>query len=163
MTPDPPTTEMEPAPRGGFLGFLTSIPGILTGVAAVISALATLYAVHVGSGGSEPAIPEPAQPIPEASAPVDAASVATRVDTAPVADDATLDDEAATLVADCASGFADACITLLDLLAEECYYGDAISCDALYWISPVGSAYEAYGATCGGRFGGEFAGRCSEL
>jgi hypothetical protein len=63
----------------------------------------------------------------------------------------------------CASGWLDSCVPLLDQLVGDCYYGDPYSCDAVYWISPVGSDYEAYGATCGGRFGWEYVGRCSEL
>ncbi|MBL8776245.1 MAG: hypothetical protein JNK12_09950 [Acidimicrobiales bacterium] len=39
----------------------------------------------------------------------------------------------------------------LDALAQACFGGDAGACDDLYLRSPVDSAYEAYGATCGGR------------
>ena len=74
-----------------------------------------------------------------------------------------LGDEATALLTGCANGFADSCATLLDLLVENCYYGSAIDCDLLYYITPRDSDYEAYGATCGGRFGSEYAGRCSEL
>ena len=77
--------------QGGFLGFLGTIPGILTAVAGVITSLATPYGV----------------------------------------------------------------------LVEDCYYGDPYSCDVRYEISPVGSGYEAYGATCGGLVVWQY-GRCSE-
>ena len=40
----------------------------------------------------------------------------------------------------------------LDALYDGCTAGDAEACDELYWTSPVGSAYEAYGNTCGDRF-----------
>ena len=40
---------------------------------------------------------------------------------------------------------------VLDDLAEACAGGDARSCDDLYLRAPVGSAYEDYGSTCGGR------------
>lgn len=33
----------------------------------------------------------------------------------------------------------------LDLLSQECSEGDVLSCDALYWLSPVGSEHEAQG------------------
>lgn len=33
----------------------------------------------------------------------------------------------------------------LDLLSQECTEGDILSCDALYWLSPVGSDHEAQG------------------
>jgi len=65
-------------------------------------------------------------------------------------------------VGDYANGLVDSCFTLLGLLVVDCYHGDAYSCDALYWIGPEGSDYEAYGATCGGRLDWQF-GRCSEL
>jgi hypothetical protein len=148
------------APRGGgFLGFLGTVPGILTAVAGVITALATLYTVDAASRTPEPP-PEDTQLVPDA--PVDADSVATRAESAPPADDAMLSDPATALLTDCANGFVDSCDTLLYLLVEDCDYGDPYSCDALYWISPVGSDYEAYGATCGGLFDWQY-GRCSEL
>ena len=45
----------EPAPprRSGFLAFWTSLPGVLTGVAAVIAAAGTLAAVFDGDGDGE--------------------------------------------------------------------------------------------------------------
>ena len=159
--------------RGGFLGFLGTIPGILTAVAGVITALATLYTVDAASRSPEqpPAAAQPAPDAPEQppaaaqpapDAPVDAGSVATRAESAPAADDAMLSDPATELLTDCANGFVDSCDTLLYLLVDDCYYGDPYSCDALYWISPVGSDYEAYGATCGGLFDWQY-GRCIEL
>ena len=42
----------------------------------------------------------------------------------------------------------------LDALWDECEAGDAGSCDDLFWSSPLGSTYEAFGMTCGGRFEG---------
>lgn len=39
--------------------------------------------------------------------------------------------------------------TGLDGLWDLCAGGDMVSCDDLYWLSPVGSAYEAFGSTCG--------------
>ncbi len=39
----------------------------------------------------------------------------------------------------------------LDALAQSCFDGDLSACDTLYLRSPVGSDYEAYGDTCGGR------------
>ncbi|PYF99060.1 hypothetical protein SAMN05216184_10982 [Georgenia satyanarayanai] len=40
----------------------------------------------------------------------------------------------------------------LDRLWDSCAEGDAQACDDLYLESPVGSEYEEYGDTCGGRF-----------
>jgi len=46
----------------------------------------------------------------------------------------------------------------LDALAESCFGEDWVACDDLYVQSDVGSEYESYGETCGGRnepvFGG---------
>jgi hypothetical protein len=145
--------------RAGFLGFLGTIPGILTAVAGLVTAFATLYAVHVSSRPPEQ-LTESAQPAPDAS--VDPDVVATQADSAPTAGDTVLADETDALLNDCADGYLDSCVALLDVLVDDCYYGDPYACDVLYWISPIGSDYEAYGATCGGRFDW-LAGRCSEL
>lgn len=40
----------------------------------------------------------------------------------------------------------------LDGLWEDCDDGDATACDNLYSFSPIGSAYEEFGSTCGGRY-----------
>jgi hypothetical protein len=40
----------------------------------------------------------------------------------------------------------------LDALYDACTAGNGEACDELFWTSPVDSAYEAYGDTCGGRF-----------
>lgn len=39
----------------------------------------------------------------------------------------------------------------LDLLWDGCEGGDMLDCDDLYFQSPVGSAYESFGASCGDR------------
>jgi hypothetical protein len=46
----------------------------------------------------------------------------------------------------------------LDALADDCFDGDFSACDQLFFDSPVGSDYEAYGDSCGGR--NEPAGLC---
>ena len=40
---------------------------------------------------------------------------------------------------------------VLNQYAQSCYDGDMDACDALYNGSKVGSDYETYGGTCGGR------------
>ena len=40
---------------------------------------------------------------------------------------------------------------VLDQYAQSCYDGDMAACDLLYDESEVGSDYETYGGTCGGR------------
>ena len=52
-----------------------------------------------------------------------------------------------------------------DALAAACEKDDDLACNDLYWISVPGSAYEAIGASCGGRAGlgdPRFAGFCDE-
>lgn len=50
-----------------------------------------------------------------------------------------------------------------DGLAGECFDGDLASCDELFRVTPVGSAAEAYGSTCGGRLEDGVSGSCEEL
>lgn len=108
----PPSTNVPQ--RGGFLGFLGTIPGILTAFAGVITALASL--VYIASLTSSP----------------------TEVPPSP-----------------------DSSVDVTELYTN-CANGDMYSCDDLYVISPAGSNYEAFGATCGGRFEWQD-GWCSEL
>ncbi|SFL23573.1 hypothetical protein [Geodermatophilus ruber] len=49
----------------------------------------------------------------------------------------------------------------LDALAEACFEEDWAACDELFFSSDVGSEYESYGNTCGGR--NEPAGFCASL
>ncbi|TDE88576.1 hypothetical protein EXU48_22910 [Occultella glacieicola] len=42
----------------------------------------------------------------------------------------------------------------LDRLHDQCEAGDYAACDDLYFESPVGSEYEEFGDTCGGRTDG---------
>lgn len=53
--------------------------------------------------------------------------------------------------------------TEFDRLAAECFDGDLGSCDELFRVTPVGSAAEAYGSTCGGRLEDGVGGSCEEL
>lgn len=151
----------------GFLGFMSTVPGILTAVAAVLTALGTVY-VGVQNNASNGAQPLPTPPPttitvtptarPGADSSVDPSSV--RVG---AGSNLPSDDPAARLLSRCAQGEEDACLQILDILANECYDGDGLSCDVLFQLSPVGSDYEAFGATCGARFSTQYAGRCNEL
>ncbi len=38
-----------------------------------------------------------------------------------------------------------------EALADDCFGGDFDACDDLYFVSPIGSDYERYAQTCGGR------------
>lgn len=48
-------------------------------------------------------------------------------------------------------------------LAQACFEGDAAGCDTLFQQTPVGSADEAYGATCGGRIPDGAPGQCASI
>lgn len=60
-----------------------------------------------------------------------------------------------------AAGFGDD--PVLDELYLDCEAGDLAACDELYFQSPLGSAYEEFGATCGGREASAAAGSCEAL
>jgi hypothetical protein len=152
-------------------GFLTSVPGILTAVAAVLTAAGGIYLGVQENDKAEAA--KPAQPVvvnlstsgdsaptPAASANVDEADL--RLDNAPTGSTDPADPDKP-LVDQCAAGNAQACVELLDTLVGECGQGYGLSCDMLFFVSPEGSDYEEYGATCGGRFGWDYASACREL
>lgn len=50
-----------------------------------------------------------------------------------------------------------------DSLAEACFGGAFDACDQLYQQTPVGSTYETYGATCGGRIEERVNGGCQQV
>ncbi len=50
-----------------------------------------------------------------------------------------------------------------DGLAADCFDGDLGACDELFRVTPVGSAAEAYGSTCGGRLAEGVSGDCEDL
>lgn len=190
------TTTQEP--RGGFVGFLTTLPGIITACAALITAIGGIYVVNDVGGRPEPgpvvastqepepeptaepeptptAQPEPtptAEPEPEPTAepepepaplPNDSVRVASqlRVDVDP---GLRVDDSVEVMIEACALGDVASCVELLDTLSWACYDGYGLSCDALYWVSPIDSDYEWFGGTCGGWFADfSYAGRCGEL
>jgi hypothetical protein len=151
--------------RGGFLGFLTTIPGILTAVAAIITATGGVY-VASNHGNSSPVpvnlIMPPNGSVPTTTTSIDPDSL--RLSGAS-ADVSTLGskDPVQDLLDQCAAGDAVSCASILDTLARECEDGAGISCDVLYELSPAGSDYEAYGASCGYRWPyDDYADRCGE-
>lgn len=152
--------------RGGFVGFLTTIPGIITACAGLITAMAGLYQLSQPPNTSSTNETGSSQaPIivnmPPETAPDEAVS-ANEVDVTSLPE-VSVSDPVQQLVSDCGAGYVDACASLLDMLVGGCYDGLGDHCDALYWASPVGSDYEAYGATCGGRVSADYAGTCGQL
>ena len=148
--------------RGGFASFLTTLPGILTAIAALLTAVTGGGLYLANSNGSEdgPArvvietVAGPAAPSNEEAAAVDV-SASTGLSS---------DDPVQSMLDGCGSGDVDACAGVLETLTQECYEGYGLSCDALYFVSPLGSEYEWYGGTCGGYFADlAYAGTCSEL
>jgi hypothetical protein len=152
------TTERES--RRGFLGFLTTVPGILTAIAALITAGTGGVAYLAGGGSSGPDVERVeirTLPAPTAPAEVDAADVNVSAETG-----LSPDDPVQAMIDDCGEADVDACTWVLETLAQECYEGYWLSCDALYEVSPIGSDYEWYGGTCGGYFADlTYAGACS--
>lgn len=150
----------------GFLGFMTTVPGVLTAFAAVVTAVTGLFiGMHNAGSGGQP------QPTPAATTitvqptapPTTESSVDPRSVRVAAGSSLPSDDPAQRVLEQCARGDEQACLQILDMLADECYGGDGLSCDVLYEVSPIGSDYEAFGATCGARFGTQYADRCREL
>jgi len=151
--------------RGAVLGFMTTMPGILTAIAAVVTAAGSIYlGAHQGSPSAAAA--------PAGSNLTSSVSSSTPPSPVPSVDPQSLRlsadnlgevDLAQSLIEQCGAGDDIACITILDTLSRECSDGVGLSCDVLYEISPSGSAYEAYGATCGGRWESyDYADMCSQ-
>ena len=165
-----PVPDDTPPPRGGgFLGFLGTIPGVITAVAGLITAVSGAFFLSQGEGdenrdgdqsgggsGGTTVIVEPAQPPPQGT-PQGVSDVGGSLT------EVSVDDQPTDVVTACVNGSASACEVVLESLAYSCQDGYGQDCDCLYLISPVGSSYEDYGATCGGRFGWEYAGQCGAL
>jgi serine/threonine protein kinase len=60
----------------------------------------------------------------------------------------------------CEQGVAGGCQRLFDELTDVCADGFGLGCDALWAVSPKGSPYRQYAATCGGRADDTAAGDC---
>lgn len=167
------------SPRNRIVGFLTSLPGILTGVGALITAVGGIYLGAHTIDSRSTSSPQPAS----ASAPAPNSVVinlalppgnvpdpgqvtdgSLRLANAPASasdlPDSGSNDSFDQLINSCAEGDDAACATILDMLVNDCAQGYGLSCDALYEISPSGSDFEAFGATCGGRFDPALADNC---
>lgn len=124
---------------GKFLRFWTTMPGILTALAAVMSAAIPGYlALRDDGGGGRPEPPIPIMVIDLGSSRVQQVE----------ARDSGLDDP----VVACGEGDADACAEVLEVLADECINGDGLACDVIYEVSEADSELEWFAATCAYRF-----------
>lgn len=151
----------------GFVGFLSTVPGILTAVAAVVTAVGGVYVGASRDGTSPVPTPAPTQltvnlrmdggaPPPRAT---QVAAGSLRLDDV---DSLPSGDPVQGLVDACAQGDDGACTQILDQLTLECSDGDGLSCDVLYAVSPSGTEYESFGASCGYRFTVDYAGTCEQ-
>jgi hypothetical protein len=147
---------------------------VLTALAGLVTALGAAFAGYQGGlfGASESSSPVvspvvvnmtvPGAAAPEA--PVDSGSMRLEADAADqILESDSGSDSAEQMIDACAQGDLEACESILITLSTDCADGYGGSCDALFLVSPEGSDYETYGATCGGRFGFEYAGSCGEL
>ncbi len=161
----------QPPERRGFGHFWTTLPGVLTAIAGLVTAGVSAYLALKGP-------PDP-KPTPNGDVHYHL-NISGQGTEAPVVGASNLDaeelpavesqlaevsaDQALQTQADaCAAGDQSACEGLLNELANECEEGYGLSCDWLYKLSEVGSPYEAYGATCGGRVDAVNAGSCADL
>ncbi len=145
--------------RGGFLGFVTSLPGVLTAVAVLLSAAIGGVGLYLhddgGSGGDGGTYVLEPGPVPRGDGQVDTQELDADLP------EASGDEEITALVNGCRDGVTSDCETLLYLVAVDCSDGSWSSCDDLFLISAYASPYQDYGATCGGRFDDwTYAGNC---
>ena len=158
-------TPPQPQARGAVAGFMTSLPGILTAAAALLTAAGTIY-VGVHKSDTSAAVTPPASNLTSsvssaAPSPVSSVDPQSLVLAGNNLGDVDL---AQSLIDQCGAGDDAACLTILDTLIQECSDGSGLSCDVLYEISPSGSTYGTYGATCGGRWDSDdYADMCSQL
>jgi hypothetical protein len=199
-------------------GFWTSLPGVLTGLATLATAILGpifAYSHFAGGGDSTPSKPTPAAasasarvpastapapaapptsapapaptpaapPAPAAPAPTRAAPAPTQplghaaapppsaqsvsvssLRTAGLSQGSTQAVDAGDVLDGCLQGDDGSCADYLDDLAGQCDEGQFSACDTLYDVSPSGSDWEAFGATCGGRLDtDEYADLCGAL
>jgi len=164
---------------GAPTSFFASLPGVLTAIAAVITAVGGVYGVWWTSRpepgpGPTPVVHEESSPATDGDLSTEqlevlvaallAADGEAEVDADTPADaDATSFGEAALLewyeVASdgsrlslelCVAGDTASCDEVGYLLVEDCSSYLGPACDALYWLSPVDSPEEELGGTCGG-------------
>jgi len=157
------------APRSHF----ARLPGVVAAAGALAVALGVGLVVTTVSGGSDDGngsalgpptsetFPKPAPSAAPAPGPVPGQIDPGRVPAA--LGEVPMDDEAFPLMRSCADADARACTSLGDALVERCYRGDGFGCDLLYEVTTVGSAYETYAATCGGRVDIRSAGTCRQV
>jgi hypothetical protein len=135
---------------------MTTIPGILTAIGAVITAAVPIkLGTHKDAPSPTPSARPAAMRINLAVSGSTPPSDATNIDQQSLrldnmsAGSSRLGgaDPVEQLIDQCSHGDETACIEVLDALAQDCAHGSGLGCDVLYEVSPIGSDYEAYGAT----------------
>jgi hypothetical protein len=153
------TETMEPT-KSGFVRFWTSLPGMFTAIAGLITAGTGVYFATQDQHRSEPSSYVINLEMPPGATPPSGTYEAGSLDLSsyaniPLGDASSMDD-----IDYCAAGDLAACERLLDGLVLECDAGYGVSCDALFAVAPAGSDYEWFGATCGARLDETYAGQC---
>ena len=137
---------------GRFIRFWKTVPGLLTAVAAVLSAAVPLYLHLNNDEAAAPARAAPAvQPviIDLGSSAIQRVERGNRAISDPV--DA------------CIAGNPMACAQVLAELEDGCDGRSGLDCDVLWEVSEAGSELEWFGATCGHRFETDiYAGECEQ-
>lgn len=137
--------------RSGFMSFWGSLPGVLTGLAGLVSA----FGIYMVSGGSDPGPTPPPPPTTQISAisePQVPVVVPVLIDPSELQAAEQLTSQEPVVMDPleaCAQGDPVACEQLLEELASLCLQGDPDGCNVLYEVSPVDSELEDLGATCG--------------
>ena len=124
----------ETAPTSGFLRFWTSLPGVMTAVAAVITAVGSIYLASSGGTANAVPAPAPAPPLSSSAAVPTPALDMTQLDS--VRNATTSADQA--LINSCAGGDANSCALVVTGLQQECLQGLAVSCNVLHVLFPFG-------------------------
>jgi hypothetical protein len=144
--------------RGGFMSFWGSLPGVLTALAGLVTAVSGIYFASA-RGPQDPQPP----PTTQASAVSSDAPVVVPVLISPSELQTVQVDEPALRdpLDGCADGNIADCERLIEELVADCDYGDPDACNVLYELSPVGSDLEDFGGTCGYRLDDwTYAGEC---
>jgi hypothetical protein len=164
-------------------GFFTTMPGVLTAVAAIITAVGGVYGVYATQNkGDQPPPPPTTSPAaaddPTTPTPSEPTNVPIIIalgdlngqestDTSPIDEAFTAwylsaDLDRQTVADACGVGDVDSCTLLEQVLAQDCQDTFDAACDILYFVEPAGSELENLGATCGYYFEDwSFAGRCT--
>jgi hypothetical protein len=152
--------------RGGFMSFWGTLPGVLTALAGLVTAVGGIYIASAQS--TQEALPPPTttQTSVISNHSLEPPVVFLPVPISPSElQDAQVDEpELTDRLEGCADGNIADCERLIEELVWDCDYGDSDACNALWELSPMGSDLEDFGGTCGYRLDDwSYAGQCEYL